>query len=114
MNRTLHAGEDGTGKWRKVVTFHNRPLYAGEGGSLPASVMWRAAVAARYVQFFEEDAKKRQVRKPVGSVSANLHEQNYDSNESNSKAADMFNVSARTASSRRHHKTVMPPASGSA
>ena len=72
--------------WIMSKNLHRRHLSTGE----------RAAVAARYVQFFEEDAKKRQVRKPVGSVPAKLQEQNYDSNESNSKAADMFNVSART------------------
>lgn len=62
----------------------------------------RAAVAARYVSFFEEDAKKRQRKAAIAGnrnrhtetpASANLHGPGIRSDQ---QAADMFNVSART------------------
>lgn len=52
----------------------------------------RAAVAARYVGFFEEEAKRRQGTRT--DLFANLQKSN--SVHSGAKAADMFNVSART------------------
>lgn len=52
----------------------------------------RAAVAARYVSFFEEEAKRRQGTRT--DLFANLQKSN--SVHSGAKAADMFNVSART------------------
>lgn len=52
----------------------------------------RAAVAARYVSFFEEDARERMLS-GKSNPSANLHE---GSRRSDQRAADMFNVAART------------------
>lgn len=69
--------------WIMSKNLHRRHLSSGE----------RAAVAARYVSFFEEEAKRRQGTRT--DIVANLP-QGTDFGRSRDKAADMFNVSART------------------
>ncbi|WP_312802415.1 hypothetical protein [Corynebacterium variabile] len=76
--------------WIMSKNLHRRHLSTGE----------RAAVAARYVQFFEEDAKKRMLATQNNNAGraavANLPQQGSAGKKSREQAADMFNVSART------------------